>query len=593
MLAFGVLIGLDGSPVSPEAAARLRQALAATPGRASSFKAASVAAVHVTHEVPLDYDRDVPHETARGAVVMGALRLDDRDRLCRELRPEAWRSLVGASDASLAALAYERWGDRVAEHLTGDFAFCVWNAMTRQLICVRDHHGNRSLYWGRDGERFVVSTELAAVRSQAARAGPLREDAIASFLRVGWVQDPTATVWRDVYRLPRATTMIVTAGESPRVRTHWEFPTPAPLRYTDEADYAAHFSEVLGAALRDRLRAKSAVVFLSGGMDSTTLAATAQGAAQDVTLFAQTSGYPSLAPSDDDRLAPIVARRLGLAHDVLSFGDRPALYWLDDQAPYPAQPLDSPDFADWRVSSRAAASRSPIAISGEDGDALLHPSTLLAQLRSEPFGDVIGAWWRFWRGTGRRPWAGVEWRLRLRRAMGRGPRDPTPWLRESARKLAGAPPPSVSHSERPRTVKLLSSGLWEMLYEEHSPSVTGADLLVTFPFVDPRVIAFIFAIPPVPWLQNKQIMRVAMRDRLPAEVLARPKTALEGYIEARVAQWRAGGGTAVRLSERVARWVDREHVEDVYRRGHPYAVLDAWRVLQLDRWLAREGQGHA
>jgi len=71
-------------------------------------------------------------------------------------------------------------------------------------------------------------------------------------------------------------------------------------------------------------------------------------------------------------------------------------------------------------------------------------------------------------------------------------------------------------------------------------------------------------------------------------VLERAKTPLGGFIEARVAQWRAEGGAAVRVSDRVAPWVDVEAVQTIFRSGHPYDVVEAWRVLQVDRWLARE-----
>jgi asparagine synthase (glutamine-hydrolysing) len=387
--------------------------------------------------------------------------------------------------------------------------------------------------------------------------------------------------------------MTVRAGASPQFHTHWEFPVPAPLRYRDPADYAAHFTEVLGGALQDRLRARDALIFLSGGMDSTTLAATAQRAAPEVTLFTLTSGFPATVRSDDDRLAPLVARHLGLAHDYESFDDTRPLAWLEDPSSYAAQPVDNPDVESTRRFHAAAARRAPIAVLGEDGDTLLQPPTLLAQMRSQPFLEVAGAWYSYWRQTGRRPWAGLEWRSRLRRALGQAPADRTPWLLDGARRMAGEEPAGTPHPVRPRTVAALTSGLWESVYEEQSPSFTKAEVLVTLPFVDPRVIEFVFAIPPVPWGENKQLLRAAMRDRLPAEVLARPKVPYGGFIEARVAQWRAAGGARTQLSERVAPWVDRAQVAEVYRTGSPFAVIDAWRVLELDRWLAHEAPGHA
>jgi asparagine synthase (glutamine-hydrolysing) len=216
--------------------------------------------------------------------------------------------------------------------------------------------------------------------------------------------------------------------------------------------------------------------------------------------------------------------------------------------------------------------------------------TLLAQLRSQPFAEVAGSWLTYYRRHGRRPWVGLQWRDRLRRLL-RGTADRTPWLRPDARRALmrseERTPARAPHPVRPRSVALLTSSLWETVYEGMSPSITGAPCLVTLPLVDPRVIAFVFAIPPVPWGQNKQLLRDAMRGRLPEEVRTRPKTPLSGSMEARIAQWRAAGGANAVLSERVAPWVDRARVEAVYRSGDAFAVVDAWRVLQLDRWLTR------
>ncbi|MBW7933129.1 MAG: hypothetical protein H3C62_05835 [Gemmatimonadaceae bacterium] len=589
MLAFAAMVRLDGPPVTPDEVARLTAALAATPGRVTTRQHDDVAAVHVAHDVPLEYDRDLPLVDARGRTLFGAVRLDDRDRLRRALRPDDPRALAQASDAQLALHAYDQWGDRFAEHLMGDYAIGIWDPTGRRVVCARDHHGNRQLYWGVADGRCVVSSTLDGVRAVSARAGALRDEAIASFLRDGYVADPQATVWRGVERLPRATTLRIAADGSASLREHWRFPTPTPIRYRDARDYPAHFVEVLGNALRDRLRATDAVIFLSGGMDSTTLAAVARDAAPDVTLHAFTTGAPTVVASDDDRLAPLVAARLGIAHEALHADRSIPLSWLDDRDAYPSQPIDEPELADWRASMRVAAARAPIAIFGEDGDTLLQPPTLLAQLRSQPLAEVVRTWLQFRRDAGHWPWIGLEWRRRLRRALGREP-DRTPWLRSEARRVA----PDVgraSHPVRRASVRLLTAGLWETVYEGMSPSVTGAASLVTFPLMDPRVIEFVFAIPPVPWGQDKRLLREAMRDRLPPEVVTRPKTPYIGAIEARVAQWRAAGGASANLSERVAPWVDRAQVKAVFESGDPYAVVDAWRVLQLDRWLAREA-GH-
>lgn len=299
--------------------------------------------------------------------------------------------------------------------------------------------------------------------------------------------------------------------------------------------------------------------------------------------------HPDLAPSDDDTLSVAVAARLGLAHELL---DVDRMHVAGPLADVPSEPVDEADLALERESLKPLAAFAPIALVGEDGDWLLQAPTLLGQLRTQPIAEVIGAWSRYWWRTGRRPWMGLEWRDHLRRWRQGGDPDPTPWLRSAVpRESQPAAQPlarsSAEHPLRPRNVRALSSPQWDMLYSSMAPSVTLAPLLQTLPLVDPRMLAFIFAIPPVPWCQEKHIFRTAMRDELPAAVLNRPKTAHD-YYEVRVARWRAQGGADSPISGRVAPWVDVDAVRRTFRGGTTNEVLDAWRVLELDRWLARQ-----
>jgi asparagine synthase (glutamine-hydrolysing) len=387
-----------------------------------------------------------------------------------------------------------------------------------------------------------------------------------------------------VRRLPAAHTLVLEAGLAPVLRRHWDFPVPSPIRYRHDDDYVAHFTEVLHATLRDRLRADTAAVFLSGGMDSTTLAVAAQRAVPAVSLRGFTMTHPTLAPSDDDALSVEVAARRGLVHEVLDLDHMTVPGQLAD---VPSQPVDESDLALARESLRPVAAFAPIVIYGEDGDSLLQAPTLLGQLRTQPLTEVIGSWSRYWWRTGRRPWVGLEWRDRLRRWRHDGEPDRTPWLREESRRVLPESRPSSEHPLRPRAVRALSSPLWDALYESIAPATTLAPVLHTLPWVDPRIFAFVFALPPVPWCQNKHLFRTAMRDELPAAVLARAKTPLLGYFEASVAQWRSLGGAETPISSRVAPWVDVDAVRRVLRSGTPYEVVDAWRVLEVDRWLER------
>jgi asparagine synthase (glutamine-hydrolysing) len=240
-----------------------------------------------------------------------------------------------------------------------------------------------------------------------------------------------------VRRVPAAHTLTENGVSEPMLRRHWEFPVPAPIRYRQDDDYVAHFTEVLHACVRDRMRAPSAAVLLSGGMDSTMLAVAARRAAPDVPLSAFTLTYPTLAPSGDDTLSGEVATRLHLPHTLLNYDRTRALSYLDDLATLPSQPIDEAELAVARESLAAVAAAAPIVLLGEDGDWLMHAPTLLTQLRSQPLAEVVGAWSGYWWSTGRRPKVGSNGAA-ASSVAGRTAVDRTPWLRAGANVVATA-----------------------------------------------------------------------------------------------------------------------------------------------------------
>jgi asparagine synthase (glutamine-hydrolysing) len=588
MLAFGALIDQSLAPLAPELTARLRHSLLAIPGRVSVRAEGEVALAHLADERALPFDTDIPLQDG-DLLVAGTLRIDAREQLRAALSGDLAVSPSEVSDARLVALAYRRWGERFAEHLIGDYAIVVWDRAQRRVVCAVDPHGNRQLYWARMQSVVAFGSSVDTVRVLPGLSAALHDASMVSLLRDGWIEDAERTVFRDISRVPAAHTLVLGEDAPPRLRRHWEFPVPAAIRYRYDDEYVAHFKDVLYATLRDRLRGESATVLLSGGMDSPMLAASARRAAPQVALRALTMTHPTVMPSDDDTLSVAVARKLGIDQQILDLDRHVPLRYIDTPALLLSQPFDESDLDSWRDVAHTAAEMAPVALYGEDGDMLLHAPTLLGQLRTQPFAEVMGSWASYWHRTGRRPWAGLEWRRRLALLRDGGEPNRTPWLRAAALRDVAVPRRlRPSHPLRPQTVDALSSPQWDALYATLAPAASLAPVLFTLPLVDPRLLAFVFAIPPVPWCQSKQLFRAAMRDELPPAVLARPKTPYEGYIEASVGQWRTRGGAESPLSDRLASWVELDLVREIYRSGTPYLVLEAWRVLQMDRWLHRE-----
>ena len=224
-------------------------------------------------ESPLCIDRDA------GLVAVADARIDDRDALCDTLGvPRPQRARV--ADVELIRRAFAKWGADCPRHLLGDYAFCVWDTAERVLFCARDHVGARPFYYAVENGRFVFASAVEAVLAAPGVPDALDETMVATHLGSAMVSD-TRTFFRAVYKLPPGHALIVKAGRpsdpigTPSPQRHWH-PDHAPRlpRASDDA-YAEQCLELCQRSVRDRLRGGPVGAHVSGGLDSSSVAALA------------------------------------------------------------------------------------------------------------------------------------------------------------------------------------------------------------------------------------------------------------------------------------------------------------------------------
>ncbi|MCO5185335.1 MAG: asparagine synthase-related protein [Anaerolineae bacterium] len=212
-----------------------------------------------------------PQQYAGGHIVITCdARLDNREELQRRLNRQS-PSPTQPSDTELIVAAYQKWGVACVDYLLGDFAFALWDATTRQLFVARDPLGTRDVAYYLDSEICVVASEVKQVVAHPHVPRRINDLKIAMVL-VSWWHDHVQTCFEDVYYLPPAHAMLVSA-ETHRIWRYWDIDPEYKIRYRDDREYADHFLTLLRQSLADRLRVRGPVgVSLSGGIDSVTLA---------------------------------------------------------------------------------------------------------------------------------------------------------------------------------------------------------------------------------------------------------------------------------------------------------------------------------
>ncbi len=573
---------------------RARLALRGPEGGAT-IAATDAVAMHSAFTDAIGAEEDLPLRV--GDLMLTAdLRLDDRGGLRTRLRDVGADLPADATDARLLASAMRCWGDGAASRLIGDFAFAALDLTRGRLVAARGTFGVKPLFVAETRAFVACSNDIDALLELPGVDSTPDEAALTEFLRSGTIIAPERTARRGVRRVPPSGQLTWGRGGPAEASRHWEFPIPAPLRFARESEYVERFNELLDTAVRDRLRVPRASIMLSGGLDSPALAVAARRGAPGVALHALTVSSERVSPSDEREWAERVARHLGLTQEIHFTEASDLLAHCDDVTLRTPEPVNEPEFARWRRIARRLSEFGAVTFDGEDGDALLAPPDLFTMLRTLPWGETARAW-RAYRDThGVRPWVGLRQLPALRRRQEAAWWLPPVWIRPEllARHGARLPVEPPDHPTRSRATWGFRQPVWETLFALDDPSASGAPLSVLLPLLDARLFEYAFAIPPIPWCQRKHLLRAAMVGRLPEDVLRRPKTPLEGAVEASVAAWRAAGGPDRPLA------APMDHLVDVasWRRSLREAkvaedVVSGWRVFEVARWLAQPGRSHA
>lgn len=464
-------------------------------------------------------------------------RLDNRDELARELglaQDAADREIV------LRFLSAGRW--EALDRFLGPWALVLLDLHAREAHLARDPTGERPLCWHADPGRVVAASEPAALLSDPGVPRDPDEATLAAFFALR-EPDPGATFFRAVRQVPAGHRVVISAAGE-RLHRFWG-PELSLLRES-EAVTVERFRELIGAAVRAQLRAPGpAALLLSGGLDSTTVAAHAA-RISGTPLRAVSWRFHELTEADESEYAQAMMDAAGLV-PVWVDGDG---FWplrdtnrveTDPNAPFenPYRELHAAAF------SAAAAGGARVMLTGHFSDEMYHG---------------VDAWW-LRDSLARGDWATavgglrdeMRWRSRpdvwtpgLRRALGvlllgagwdrlraRRTRDwLTPYGRERLRSLP--PLPGSRHPEQAETL-LAPFALMGIAAEMRRARQHGVEL--RFPFRDRRLLEFAL--------------------RVPADRLARP-----GWRKRLV--WLAGEGwlpDEVRLRRR------RSNLEPLFVRG--------------------------
>lgn len=631
------IVGLTG-PAAGDAVALMRDAMAHRgPDGAGLFADAHVALGHRRLAIidlsdaasqPFSNEEKTVHVVFNGEVYDYVERRAELQALGHRFRT--------ASDTEVILRGYLAWGERIFEHLNGMFAIALYDARERKLVLARDRAGEKPLHYGwlrgKDGtRRFGFASELRALLSCPLAEKP-RPSALglARYLAYEYVPSPDSPLEGFAKLGPgEALALDLAAGKT---RT-WRYWTPdwgarAGKLMVSFDEARERVAQTIEDSVRIRLRSDVPLgVFLSGGVDSSTVAAFARKLLPGRPLRTYAIGFED-ATFDESAHARTVARHLATEHVEETVSERVLLETLPRVLAHQDEPLaDSSLLPTWLVSSLARR-HVTVVLGGDGGDELFcgyDPfkawktarvyAALVPGFAHAGLTRAVGLWpsstkkmsldfkaKRFLRGA-RAPEA-----HRLQAWM--GPFAPpevvsllAPGLRaalgdldatrlyaptERAWSEAGA----VSDVDRQSAVYARTYMPDGVLQKVDRASMAHA-LETRAPLLDPALMDLAFRLPPEHKFagETKRVLKAVARALVPPSVIDRPKQGfavplarwlrgpLLGLVEESLAPDRVRSGGVL----------DHAAVEELLRRNRAGRAdpRQLWTVLVLETWRAR------
>ena len=255
MSGFVALYNLDGRPAREEDLLAMTGALAhrGRDGREIWLDAGlGLGMVFNRTTAEARFDRLIPPPLAGRVTIAADARIDNRAELAAALGVR----VDDHADSALIALAYEKWGEGCLDHLTGDFAFVLWDARAGRLFAARDHIGVKPFYYHASGSRFIAASSIAALFAGAPwLARDVDEERVAQYL-VGSFDDVERTFHRDVRRLPPSESITVAGGILTR-RRYASLDVGETIQLGSDEAYAEAFRERFTEAVRCRMRSSA------------------------------------------------------------------------------------------------------------------------------------------------------------------------------------------------------------------------------------------------------------------------------------------------------------------------------------------------
>lgn len=238
------------------------------------------------------------------------------------------------SDTEVVLHSYEEWGKKCINKFRGQFAFCIYDSIKEELFLARDNLGLKPLYYYYDGTNFIFASEIKPILCHDIRR-IINLSAFSYFLSLGYVPCDL-TLFKNINKLPASNYLIFNLEEKKvQLKRYWDISFPIRKNSTI-SQLTTQLRNLIEESVKIRLISDVPLgAFLSGGIDSSSVVAI-MSSLMDKQVKTFSVGFEEGAPVNETTYAKFVADYYNLDHteiivDSSSYNILPGLIWhLDD-----------------------------------------------------------------------------------------------------------------------------------------------------------------------------------------------------------------------------------------------------------------------
>ena len=512
------------------------------------------------------------------------------------------------SDTEVLLKSYQTWGSECLSRLNGMFAFAIWDECRQELFAARDRFGEKPFFYYLDKERefFAFGSEIKALVAGRFFSPCADHSAVYGYLANREMNSSFETMFAGISSLPAAHALRFSwRDRSLKTRRYWDLEPQLEIRLPDSRQYAERFLEILSESVRIRRRADVPVgSSLSGGLDSSTivgLIARNRAEGRQETFSARFSD-PEF---DEGKYIELMTQWGNVkSHHVYPDAARlpeemEALTWHQDEPFY-----SSSIYAQWCVMRLAKDCGVTVLLDGQGGDEVLagyheyfsaYYSYLLKQLR---FWEAISSVRSYVADHSRHllplVFSGLfPVKLRSTITERRRPRA----LHKEFKSKWRRPPAQVTQKFHDPVHQSLYATLTQTVlpqllrYADRNSMAFSRE--VRLPFLDHRLVEFLFAIPVEQKMSGsttKVVLRNSISGIVPEEIrnrkdklgFAPPEVS---WLNGPLRPWVEDVFSSSEFRKR--EWWDPAIVDSVWRRflcGERWLFTSVWRWLSLELW---------